>query len=358
MELARKSSGVSDFGSRICDLVFCFVCACHGLRTGFPGLRRAACIYWFISALSAPFTCAIYFYAMIIAPTKHVSLSQVISSVGLFNFMISAFASLFIFVVKHKNIEELLQSSGRNSADIVVPILAWIPFVVYYVIAMMTTRKIEIILGIVNYFNFTNSMTIFVMVYLDIINDLLLRLRKLHELCRATRIHFKALASEKSRIRGRIETINTYFAFPLAVQYLQIFIAFLYVFATLIRDSESKRLNGLGVQSLAGTLVGFLGAIFFIAWRASRLIAQCHATESQLMILAENDAGLRDSSQRMDLRDIFRYRQEWDSLMVGCFECSVSSLLRYMATVTTCVAVVLQFDFEVVRTINSLAIPT
>ena len=34
---------------------------------------------------------------------------------------------------------------------------------------------------------------------------------------------------------------------------------------------------------------------------------------------------------RMDLRDIFRYRQEWYSLMVGCFECSIGSLLRYMA---------------------------
>ena len=357
MEAAVESIGIPDAVTQSCDFVFRFICACHGLQTGFPRVRQVSCIYWFISGLSAPVMSVIYFYAMTIAPPNHVSSSQVISTLGSFNFMISAFASLYILFLRHEAIEELLQRNGRNPVDVFVPVLARIPFCVFTLIVFGTMREIEILVGFVNFTNFTNLTTTFFMVYLDIVNNLQIQLQELHELCKAPRIDFKTLASEKRRIREQIKVVNSFFAFPLCTHFLEILTSCLFVSATLIGDSETERLGRVKTQSLVGSLLGFLLGIILAAWRASRLIAKCHATERELITLSETDAETRNSSERMELRTLLQYREEWDSLMVGSFELSISNLLRYMATVATYVTVVLQFDFKVVRTMSALASP-
>lgn len=50
-----------------------------------------------------------------------------------------------------------------------------------------------------------------------------------------------------------------------------------------------------------------------------------------------------------------KFRDDWDSLRIDCFEHGSANFLRFMSMMTACVAVVLQFDYLVVRKINEIA---
>ena len=80
---------------------------------------------------------------------------------------------------------------------------------------------------------------------------------------------------------------------------------------------------------------------------------QSHITEMHPAMPSESDRYWE--LKRQELTNVFRFREEWDSLKVASFSINLNSFLRYVATQVTFLIVVLQIEYEVTRTMNALA---
>lgn len=323
----------------------------HGLEIGFPKIRILGLFFWSLAAATYPFTVLLYFYYTTFQTRDQVGLSDITSAFGAFNFMLSTLASIFTFIVNHKSVERLLAIDASSAVNVFVPLLCGIPFFLTCMSIISRTDEIVIFVGYVNYVTFDASMTIFFVLYMNVNSSVLGQLERLYQVTQKDNYSWNFLMREKLRIRQEIRVINSIFALPLALHYVQLFIGVIFDFAATMGHSMHPYEKSI----LMGSLFTYLVTLLRAAHMGSQITSKCLDTEFHLMTLAVHTTASRDTTERSEAINVLRFRGEWDALKVACFESSLENFIKYLSAMVTCVAVVLQFDYKVVRFITNLA---
>lgn len=336
------------------DVIFRSACAFHGLRCGFPRLRCFSLMFWFLTASVFPYAVGSYFYAITFGSADIVSLSEVTYAAGASMYLVSTYCSLYIFVLKRESIEGLLQRNSRKPMDVLLPLLCLIPHIGSTVYSIASMTNFGFILSHACFIIGDLSMMTFFMVYLDMINNLISRLQNLHKLSTKVGRDWNLVVLEKWRIRDAVQTINSFYSLPLSLHHFQLFISSTFYLKAIIGD-----LFGVGMVKLFYliTAVSINAPIVIAAWKASTLVSHCYLTENHLLKLCGTRSwGSRDRDLNCGYARVLQFREDWDSLRVACFIFSKENILKFLSTMVTCVAVVMQFDFKVSRALATLAV--
>ena len=336
------------FRNRLTDVIFRFVCACNGLKTGYPKVRCLSLFLWFIVAMIFPYIVVNDFWSM--PSRRNVSFSDIIRVIGVLNFMVSTYSLMFAVMVKHESVEKLLQGGERDAGDTFKYCLCIFVFLLWTGYSSTKITDLTWAPGHSIFLSFDLLSTSFVMIYLDVLRKIRVQLEKLASLTRREKIDWDAVISEKMLVRDQIQTINTLFARPLATTYMQAFVIIFAVFVTV--TIEETPLYEKVLQ--CSCIVIFIAEQLVTTVRASRIEALCLETEFQLQNLSARNFRQRRCAQR-DLIAVFRYREEWDGLKAGCYNLGTGGYLRLLSTMITCAAVVLQFDQKTLRALGELA---
>lgn len=171
------------------------------------------------------------------------------------------------------------------------------------------------------------------------------------------RLHPNELIAQKERIRKDISILNELFAVPLVFIYCQIPTAAITLFIYFVTDT-------LLLESYVSffSQVSFVIFVFVMARRCNAVMSLLIEVEHRLLLklnAMSSFGGLRTSSMGHDCPQLqwqaLRFDENWDSIHIGCFVHDQRTVVSFMASCVTCLAVVLQFDFKVVRVVNDLA---
>lgn len=351
--IAMKNESGHDGGSncslKLSSAIFRFLCSFHGLEAGFPCIRIFGLVFWVIGAATFPFTQSLYVLHATVLTTENKALSDLLVLFGGLNFMLTTFASMFTFIINHRVVENLIQTDLRNSRDVVMPILICIPFILTCVSILCRADDVMTRVAFANYLCFEISSMIFFMIYFNATGHIVVQLGKLRETVQRRRSSSSFVMRQKLRIREDIRVINSTFARSLALPHLQFFIG---TTSTFVLDPYFSMFEK---ALLIGTFLSGTMMIIRVAQIGSQIISQCLDTEFHLWSLRMNPENTQNRLEQSEMMEFLRFREEWDTLRVAWFTLNLGGLLQYVLSIITCVAVVLQFDYKVVRSITALA---
>ena len=350
MKSSQQPSEAVRFSARLSSVVFRFVCSCHGLDLGFPRIRVVGIAFWLVVSASYPFTVLLYFRHQTHLTQDEVSLSDVMAAVGGIVYIVSTLASVNAFIVKHKKVERLLRSDPTAPEDVFVSMLCSAPFFVTCIGVISRAKDVVLLIGYMNYVSFDFSKIAFFIIYANVSSSLLARLGRLNKVIQRAGMRRDYLTREKLSIREDIMTVNSIFARYLSLHYVQLFVDVVFDFAAVMGDLLRNYEKAFLLASLCTRMIMLHQA----ARKGSLIISQCLDTEFQLWALGIDRPDVHKSATLWETMRVFRFREEWDTLKVACFTSSSANFFRYLSTVVTCVAVVMQFDFKVLRTMTNL----
>lgn len=224
-----------------------------------------------------------------------------------------------------------------------------LPIFVSRTLWIIQKNRLITLLGNFNFLLQYTTMVTSLVVYEDMACNLVRDHTRIRDATRAETLNWKNLISAKWRTRDQTRKINALYAGPLVVLYSNMFLSAVYIGAELIL----RNLRPWILFFATLNHICFMIQMILLAHKATEVRNVCEETESGL---------LRRLSERSTLDYVdsatmasFRFHDEWDSLRVGCFAHNLQNFWRYISVVTTCVAVVLQFDYRVVRAINDLS---
>lgn len=283
---------------------------------------------------------------------RPLSFSNVLASIG--SVFLVAYSShvSYVLMKDRTRIESLLRRSGRVYCDVLPFLLCPIPYLVAEIRFVARHAAVLFILGGVTFAYQVLTTSVMLLVCYDTAQALLLRLRRLRISSKEPTLIWTNVISEKWKIRDQTAEINAVFALPLAEFYMQYFLSIIYFSAEAIKDdmvpfdSYVMSVNMLSVSLL----------FFMLARKSSEIRSQC--VETQATLMKRLDANTTLSGVDFASMIHFQFSEDWDSLRCGCFALSMSNFLRYLSMVFTSTAVVLQFDYHVIRKINTLSAMT
>lgn len=334
--------------SKLSDILFRFLCATHGLHTGLPIIRRLGLFFWIAMDIILPVASFLHLKFSLTNRPDHASLSQLASMLGILIFALSTMASTFIFMVKHETIGKLLKTGPRNVGDVLLPMLCATPALVYIASVESYLDTITGASRLVNYTTSAISTATFFAIYYDVIDKLSSDLEALHQIVSRTDAKYRDLVKEKIRIRREIKTVNSLFALPLSLQCFRFFDMSLYLSACLITGAKSRYATLLFI----GFTATHCAQIYIANCKASRVISRCLRTEKRLLTIYAVDGEFRRNGEHRELLTALEFREEWDSIRMFCFTLRMDNVFRCLPTILTCMAVILQFDFKVVRALQ------
>lgn len=337
----------------IYDTVFQIMVAMYGVRTEPTSEKCVKIVSSFIclvTVLLIPFSGAYFVHWKLNSlGSAALSLSELTGTSSLVLLGALSLSSMFSMIRRHEKIERLIRKSGRSSKDVLSFVIILVPCFIREAAAGFEHGTILFSLIVISFISLEVSATICMMIYYDTVKNLLNDLRLLDVALERPPRDLRELMSDKWRNRDRIGALNAIFATPLCLGYAQIFLSTIFTLAFSIGNTTDLREMFLRVSGY----LCYVFLYFLLAREASCIKTQCLETHSKLLRCSITDSPLAHSAA--DAERHFRFDQDLDSLRIGCFDQSVSNYMRFLSVVTTCVAVVLQFDYKVVRTINKLS---
>lgn len=337
-----------------CDVIFQVLLAAFGVQSAYScrrWVRYASASLTFFSLILVIFAGTSHFYEIICAedPSPK-SLSDLVAILSLISFVAMSTYSIFSLRMKGKEIEPLLRRNGRSYREGVLFLIYCFQCIIRDVLNVALHKTISSVLESVGFAIMELAMVMITTIYYDIVQDLLGRLRQLQTFSQRTSLSWKSLTAGKWEIRKRVDSINSLFAVLLSSFYLHVFLLAASVWARVIKSSF--RSDEVFISSL--NFFCYILQLFTLARKSSEKRALCVQTEASLMERSQDESTV--SKTDMAAMKHFRFNEDWDSLRVGCFEHGLGNFLKSLSMVTTCIAVVLQFDYLVVRAINDLAL--
>lgn len=339
--------GVSTYG----DVIFQLLLAAFGLHAGttpWTWLRRVVSALGLASLIFVPFGSPYAIYEREFGNhTTSASLSDTVVELGLISFTVVTIYSTFLLRRRGETIEPLLQCGGRPFSSVIVFLLYISQILIMDTIFIADHESSLRILQELGFARMDLVFVIIAMIYHDAVQALVVRLRQLRRVSRQPVINWMNLVSEKWKIRDRIDVINSLFSGLLASFYLHVFLSATFLWAGGINNFASYS----RVCLLSMNFCCFTSALFMLARKASAVRSECETTEATLM------RRLQEECLDLDLTPMehLRFREDFDSLRVGCFGHHQANFLRFSSVVVTSIAVVLQFDYVVIRTLNTLS---
>lgn len=255
-----------------------------------------------------------------------------------------------MLVSKHEDIKPLLRKSGRKFNEVVLFMILMLPIFVSRTLWIIQNNRLVTLLGNFHFLMQYVTMVTALVVYEDMACNLVRSHMRIRDATRAATLNWKALIAAKWKTRDQTRKINALYARPFVVFYSNMFLSTVYIAAELILRNLKPWI--LVFASL--NHVCFMIQILLLAYKASAVRCMCEETERELLRRLSETV----SVEYVDSATVesFRFHEDWDSLRVGSFPHHLSSFWRFISVVTTCAAVVLQFDYRVVRAINDLSL--
>lgn len=336
---------------RVPDTVIRILCAINGQFFALSKSKRLkviSLVMLFSALLVDAFFLHEFLKRNIFLKTEPLSFSQLIVVLNVISFSIVCLHWRLIFILRNDDFGFVLQNRGRRLRDMAFTL---------FCVSSIQVLHIEQCFGAEDwsngfiefcflYFDFT--VMSFFLLFDDAINNIL----KVHaQLGISTGA---AVSSEairiillKCKIRKLVKKANKLFALPLATFYCQIVMTVLFIFSSV---DEGKDTTG-DVTIFSMLQACFIFTLFHTARKAS--IVAARSVELESLVITQITGG--SQVEYANLLSVIRFREEWDVLRVACFPLSVANLLRFLAFCITCVAVILQFDFKIVRALNRMS---
>lgn len=164
-----------------------------------------------------------------------------------------------------------------------------------------------------------------------------------------------SLTRAKSSVRMSIEKINLIFGNVLLVFYIKIFMLVTLRFGAMILWGTSQRLAPwrTTINVLTSTLQ--IAQVFETTRLASLIIREALRAERMLYAPRKRNWLGADMARQcvLELRRVLRYRESIDALTISdCFVNCKAAIFTYLGTMFTCIAVILQFDFDVLKALE------
>ena len=183
-------------------------------------------------------------------------------------------------------------------------------------------------------------MTCFFIIYTDIVVDLTIRNNRILEHARRTDRDLYDPLIVKWEIRHRIGKINSIFANLLSLYYVKYFMILMHFVANL----DGRFLDPTGYTLMFLLVVGITLQHSELSRRSTELTSISVSTEYLL------SKRFPPGTQTNNALAVLRFREDFDVPMIAH---GVPSFLRFLSFSITCLAVILQFDYEIMRKISS-----
>ena len=336
-----------------CDVLFQVLLIACGVQTGVRPRIWVECVSATLSLAtlaSIPFGCPYIVYGTIFTPrAKPLSLSGQISVVASVTFVAISIYLIYMLVREGKRIKPLLRRSGRNFDDVVLFLICHVPCEIMLWKSSSDLGPVFTALQTFGLAKCELTILTIIMIYYDMVQNLLVRLLRLHHSTTVSKLDRDALISEKWKLRDQTSDINGLFAEVLTSFYLQVFLSAGFVWARVIQHDMNFSMAIWFVLNF----FCYIFQVFRLARKASEIKLLCLKTEAELTRRLHNEATLTHLDCAF-MRNL-QFSDGWDSLRVGCFEHNTANFVKFLSMVSTSVAVVLQFDYLVVRAINDLS---
>lgn len=246
-----------------------------------------------------------------------------------------------------REIEPFVLNGIASFGDVFTPLFASFPFLILILHYASLAKTAPMTIGHGCTVLYEISEVTFFMVYFHAAESVLRRQRDLVILCADPNSRLDLIRREKWEIRALTAKINSLFAVALSMHHLQLFISTIYFFATFVGGNTCMVDESLLLWSL--TL--FCIELFRCSQKSSSLARACSDAERNFSKRFLSDRNSLNC-YRLEIVDTLSHRVQSDSFRIGCFSASVRGFSRFLLTVVTCAAVVLQFDYKVVYEIQ------
>lgn len=344
----RRLSTRTVRGTTLCDLLFRTLCQSRGLQTGNrkkPWLRKVVASIWILIHLlgsvifSKSATDRIRGFDF-----ESFSYFTKIASVTLF--MCTELFSAIRFFSMSDQIQALLQESRRRPQDFLVNLTCFALLSLKYV--HLTFYDAET-LPLKAYFRLAEfSRWCFFMIYNDVIINFQNIQKDILDHAENIAMNDEEILRKKWNLRKSIQGVNGMFSWFLAVYHLQIFMSAVRAAINFL-DPAYTHLDR------AIIIVGKIAIIFQLfdfARKSSRLKRSCVEIEQSFSAAIQEGALDRNDLGKMLL--VMRLHEDLDTLRNGCYALETEKFMSFLTTSAMCTAVVLQFDFRIVRAIANL----
>lgn len=281
---------------------------------------------------------------------KKRSLAEIVD-IGSYFIWIGTTPSFFVRAQFHSDtFEPLLRRSGRKVNDFAVLILGTMIVVAtsFQRIAQADDHGIILISRIFD----SLSVLIYlptIMLTIDIIYGLQEEQACIRHLLKEPGINWQRIMSNKWCLRARTKRANGFLRVTIAAYGMQIFVWSFTIAGKFI----TEHFTALDAAVLAAYPISFVFQLIKVVMEGSNLIDGCREGERRLLVSLQNARVHRNLLVRM--LPVVRYSEDWDALHFGFSPMKGSNFASFLVTCFTCTAVVLQFDYVVVRTMNQLS---
>lgn len=336
------------------DKVFRGLCAADGLRLG---LERNICLKimcfagWLVTTIVSCGAVAYYVPGRLALEKEKVSLTVSVNLINSILTLIFAWCWKLSFMLNNDSFDYVLQVSGRRLRDIFPLLLCLCPYLILNFVAISQFADRSLQLGRIVFVLYDFSRMNFLMLY----NDALIKILKIQIELKVsiatpmTATSRDEISSRKWLIRDLITKVNDLFALPLIMFYLHFLTMVVCFFCDFF--GQSSELNELSV---------IMASVLCDIFQALSLVNKCstvaaHNAELEGYVFKQTLSKDGDELVDADFLAVFRLREECDFLRVASFTIDIRSFLKYLTFCVTLVAIVLQFDYKVVRYVKTLA---
>lgn len=262
------------------------------------------------------------------------------------------FRIMQIFVLKQKLLGELFDPDCIRSTDSVPLFILGLPYCVGHVSLSYNafTEKPNALLNAVSCGYVWQTQSVFFIVYSGVISEHISKTKQLAFRLSKQWTRTDYLIEMKCKLRAEMDLINALFASTFALFYLKVLSNSIYT----IGASIISKTNTFNQCMLILGHAGYILQLLFFAKRGSTVRDIHMRTELRL-----RETIWSHQPVSRDVMDAYKFRPKWDEFKVGGgFTLDFPSFVQYLGTCVTLVSVTLQFDYQVIRLLNQLALKT
>lgn len=333
----------------VASSVHAFVCSFLGMDEAFPWTRLMGSFIWISVAASNVLNVVAALHSLVSEALR--GLSELTYSVGVSLWLSWTLVSISTFMINGRKARRFIRSRVESVADVVIPLVCFLPVLYTFTHVAIAQDNFMLFLSYITYIVFKLLTMLFYSTYLTICGHVVSKLQRLYNLASQSAVTLDELMRRKLETRDEIQAVNLFFSKPLAVLYFELFISMVYHISAAVTPDMDCIPNTL----LAGCLCIHTSLVFLIARKSSKIQSESLSIELRIWkrIMKENAGSLSD--QELMALNVCRFREEWDALQAASFTLSKGNFVSYVSTVVTLVVVVLQFDYQIVRRLTTLA---
>ena len=263
-------------------------------------------------------------------------------------YVVSAMCTVSFFFRYRQSVAPLLQRNGRVFRDVAPFVMCALPTLGACIRALISTTQTRRILSRIAFLGMETTMATFIMVYLDVVNNIVTKSNHLEAKSRDPGSSLDELVTMKWEIRDKIWESNRLFSMPMGGYSIISSLTLLYYSAKVAGSDGDAAVR---FQN-AGNGFAYLLMYLLLANRSSLIEQSDLETHDNILKRLYREEVSRYA--RNDFLEVFSFREEWDVLRVGCFVHNIKNFWRFLSHIITIVAVTLQFDYKLVRNLGNL----